>query len=93
MASQGMASAKETPSFLVECLVFNASNVRFNHSSFKPMMREVLAELFNNTLGDETCSEWGEVSELKYLFRPSQPWTRENAHAFLSDAWDYIGYI
>ncbi|MCW8128399.1 nucleotidyltransferase [Microbulbifer halophilus] len=92
MASQGIAPAKEAPSFLVECLVFNASNVRFNYSSFKPMIREVLAELFNNTLSDEACSEWGEVSELKYLFRTSQPWTRESAHAFLSDAWDYIGY-
>jgi len=56
------------------------------------MVRAVLAELFNNTLSDDKCSEWGEVSELKYLFRTSQPWTRESAHQFLSDAWNYIGY-
>ncbi|MCB2182405.1 MAG: nucleotidyltransferase [Desulfobulbaceae bacterium] len=92
MATNGVKSAKDTPSFLVECLVFNASNPNFNYSSYKPMVREVLAELFNNTLTDETCSEWGEVSELKYLFRASQPWTRQGAHQFLSDAWDYIGY-
>lgn len=92
MASNGVKSAKDAPSFLVECLVFNASNSRFNYTSFKPMVREVLAELFNNTLSAETCSEWGEVSELKYLFRGPQPWTRESAHSFLSDAWDYVGY-
>jgi hypothetical protein len=92
MANNGIKSAKEAPSFLVECLVFNASNSCFNYLSFKPMVRSVLAELFNNTLVDEKCSEWGEVSELKYLFRGSQPWTRSSAHQFLSDAWDYIGY-
>lgn len=92
MANNGVKSAKDTPSFLLECLVFNASNNCFNYSSFKPMVREVLATLFNNTLSDEKCSAWGEVSELKYLFRGSQPWTRQSAHQFLSDAWDYIGY-
>lgn len=92
MASNGVQSAKDTPSFLIECLVFNASNICFQYPSFKPMVRDVLAELFNNTLSYDKCSEWGEVSELKYLFTGSQPWTRESAHQFLSDAWDYIGY-
>jgi hypothetical protein len=92
MSSNGIISAKEAPSFLVECLVFNASNSCFNYSTYKQMVRVVLAELFNNTITDEKCSEWGEVSELKYLFRGSQPWTRKTAHQFLSDAWDYIGY-
>lgn len=92
MADNGIKSAKDAPSFLIECLVFNASTPCFNYSTFKPMVRSVLAELFNNTLNDEKCSEWGEVNELKYLFRGSQPWTRLSAHQFLSDAWDYIGY-
>ena len=92
MAGNNIKSAKDAPSFLIECLVFNASDTLFTYSKYKPMVREVLAELFNNTLSDEKCSEWGEVSELKYLFRSSQPWTRQSAHQFLSDAWDYIGY-
>ena len=92
MARNGVKSAKKSPSFLVECLVFNASSTCFEYSSYKPMVRSVLAELFNNTLNDEKCSEWGEVSELKYLFKGSQPWTRQGAHQFISDAWDYIGY-
>jgi hypothetical protein len=76
----------------IECLVFNASTSCFEYQTFKPMVRAVLEELFNNTLSDDKCSEWCEVSELKYLFRTSQPWTRESAHQFLSDAWNYIGY-
>jgi type II secretory pathway pseudopilin PulG len=70
----------------------SASDSCFNFMTFKQMVRAVLADLFNNTINDEKCSEWGEVSELKYLFRSSQPWTRQGAHRFLGDAWDYIGY-
>jgi len=92
MATNGIQSAKDAPSFLIECLVFNAPNHCFDYSSFKPMVRDVLVNLYNDTLNDEKCSEWGEVNELKYLFRSSQPWTRQSAHQFLSDAWDYIGY-
>lgn len=92
MSEKGIQSAKATPSFLTECLVFNASNIFFDQSSYKSIIRSVLAELFNNTISDDKCSEWGEVSELKYLFRGAQPWTRQGAHQFLSDAWDYIGY-
>lgn len=92
MAGNGIKSAKDSPSFLVECLVFNASHSCFEYSNYKSMVRAVLAELFNNTISDEKCSEWGEVCELKYLFKGNQPWTRQSAHKFLSDAWDYIGY-
>ncbi|WP_024610329.1 nucleotidyltransferase [Pseudoalteromonas sp. TB64] len=92
MASKEIKSAKDAPSFLIECLVFNASTSCFEYQTFIQMVRAVLAELFNNTLSDDKCSEWGEVSELKYLFRASQPWSRASAHQFLNDAWNYIGY-
>lgn len=92
MSKNGVKSAKEAPSFLIECLVFNAPNSAFNHTHYKPMVRAVLANLFNDTLDNDKCSEWGEVSELKYLFRGHQQWTRASAHQFISDAWDYIGY-
>lgn len=92
MSEKGVKSAKDAPSFLIECLVFNASNACFESSNYKSMVRAILAELFNKTIDDEKCSEWGEVSELKYLFKGSQPWTRQSANQFLSDAWGYIGY-
>lgn len=92
MAGAGIRAAHPIPSFLVECLVWNAPNSAFEYTAYKPMMRAMLAELFNATRTDSTCSEWGEVSELKYLFRSPQPWAREQAHAFLSAAWDYVGY-
>lgn len=81
-----------TPSFLVECLVFNAPDDSFGQTSITADVRHVLANTFNATLTDGECSEWEEVSGLKYLFRGSHPWTRERANAFLGAAWDQIGF-
>ena len=92
MADNGVRAADPIPSFLVECLVWNAPEYVFNCANYRTMVRTVLAELFNNTLNDHQCGEWGEVSELKYLFRSVQPWTRQQAHDFLGAAWDYVGF-
>jgi len=92
MSANGIDAAKPIPSFLIECLVWNTLNENFGYITYKQTVREVLAYLFNNTLFNEKCSEWGEVSELKYLFKGSQPWTWQQAHSFISSAWDYIGY-
>jgi len=92
MCSQGIFSGQDIPGFLIECLVWNIPDEKFNYSSYEQIVRSGLAWLFNNTLDDEQCNEWGEVSELKYLFRSSQPWTRKDAHLFISNAWDYLGY-
>ncbi len=61
--------------------------------TYADILRHVIADTWNRTRKDEDCSEWGEVNELKYLFRTSQPWTRQQANDFLQAAWDYIGYV
>lgn len=92
MCEEKIAAADPIPSFLVECLVWNAPNSTFGHETYTTDVREVLANLFNDTIKFETCSEWGEINELKYLFRTGQPWTLTQAHAFISAAWDYWGF-
>ncbi len=92
MADQNITTAKSMPGFLIECLVWNVPNDKFGHINYGTDVRECLTSLFNNTMRDDQCSEWGEVSELKYLFRLFQKWTREQAHKFISDAWDYLGF-
>ena len=92
MADKGITAAKPIPSYLIECLVWNVPNEGFGHDSYTTDVRYVLAHTFNETINDEKCSEWGEVNELKYLFRISQPWTKQQANDFLSAAWDYIGF-
>jgi len=92
MSEDDIAAAQPILGFLVECLVWNVPNDDFGHNTYLSDARACIAFLFNNTLKDDECSEWGEVSELKYLFRGSQKWTRQQAHSFLSAAWDYIGF-
>lgn len=92
MQEEKVAAANDLASYLIECLAWNVLNEGFNHDTYTADVRYVLAHTFNATQKDETCKEWGEVNELKYLFRPSQPWTREQAHSFLAAAWDYIGF-
>ncbi len=92
MDDVGIKTAKPIPGFLNECLVWNVPNDAFGNDTYMKDVRACLAFLFNNTRKDEDCSEWGEVSELKYLFRSTQKWTRQQAHDFISDAWDYIGF-
>lgn len=90
MNDEGHAVTEPIPGFLTECLTWNVPDTAFGHNSYTADVRASLAHLFNNTMSDEQCSEWGEVSELKYLFRSSQKWTRRQAHDFLDAAWDYL---
>jgi len=92
MSDKGITTARSFPGFLNECLAWNVPNDHFGHNTYRADVQDCLAFLFNNTMRDDQCSEWGEVSELKYLFRPSQKWTRQQAHDFISEAWDYIGF-
>jgi hypothetical protein len=90
MNDERYAVTEPVPGFLVECLTWNVPNGRFGHDTYTADVREALAHLFNNTMSDEKCGDWGEVSELKYLFRGGQKWTRQQAHQFLDSAWDYL---
>jgi hypothetical protein len=92
MLNDNIPSADGTSSFLMECLIWNVPDELLMQDTWVSSMRATLAHLFNNTLTYDSCSEWGEVSELKYLFRGDKGWTWESAHRFLSDCWDYVGY-
>jgi hypothetical protein len=92
MNNDEIAAAKPIASYLCECLVWNVPNEGFGHDSLSADMRWVLAHLFNNTRREEDCKEWSEVNQIKYLFHNTQPWTRDQAHSFMSAAWDYVGF-
>ena len=92
MNDNGVASATSIPGFLVECLVSNVPNGYFGYNTYSADIREVLIFLLNNTMTDENCEEWVEVSGLKWLFHSQQPWTRVQSHSFVHDAWNYVGF-
>lgn len=92
MGDNGNRAAKNIAGFLLECLGWNVPNEHLGHDGYCSDVRASLAFLFNNTMTDDKCSEWGEVSDLKYLFTGRQKWTRQQAHDFISAAWDYVGF-
>ena len=92
MQGENVSAAANISSSLIECLAWNAEVKAFSKSTYTDILRYVIADTWNRTRKDEDCSEWGEVNELKYLFRDSQPWTRQQANDFLQAVWDYIGY-
>lgn len=91
MEAEGFAAAKPIFGFLIECLVWNVPNPNFVHSTWDGDVQAALLHLWSNTKTMEQCDEWGEVSELKYLFRGSPASKREQAHVFIDAAWSYIG--
>jgi len=92
MNDEKITAATPIPSYLIECLVWNAPPEAFGHDTYTADVREILAHLFNKTIRFEDCREWGETNELIYLFWNGQDWNFNQAHAFVSAAWDYLGY-
>ena len=90
MASKGIRSG-DIPGFLNECSVYNVPGDLFGKPSYLSEVRGVLGHLYNNTKADADCSKWLEVSELKWLFEPSQKWTSQHVNAFALAAWTYDG--
>lgn len=91
----GAGLTKEVPSYLMECLVYNCPDEFFGRSTWRSVMRECLAKIFNETIGPEPSEgsdRWLEVNGGKFLFAPAQKWTRADAHAFASAAWDYMEF-
>ncbi|HDZ14689.1 hypothetical protein LCGC14_0592530 [marine sediment metagenome] len=91
MEDHGIAAANPISGFLVECLVWNTPNQCFSGISWEQDVRSCITHLWSNTKSIEECNEWGEVSELKYLFRGSPDSKRQQAYSFIAAAWDYIG--
>jgi len=92
MANNGVSSATNFPSFLIECLCGNVPNSKYSSTQYSDIVKSAMVVVHENTTGYEKCKEWGEVSELKYLFRDSQPWTYQQANSFINDAWKFVKF-
>lgn len=92
MADNGHEVAEPIPSYLIECLAWNVPKEAFGHDGYSADVRYAIAHLWNETRSDDTCKEWGEINELKYLFSQGQTWRRDQVNRFLDTAWNYIGF-
>lgn len=85
---------REVPSFFVECLVYNCPDVLFTSRTWTEIVQNVLGHIHDSLQGLESSVDgdrWLEVNETKFLFHPSQKWSREDATAFAQAGWDYLG--
>ncbi|MBL7252167.1 nucleotidyltransferase [Alloalcanivorax sp. C16-2] len=87
----GHQIATSTPGYLLECLAWNSPDWCFAHELWVDRVQSVLGFLWQQTRSKELSDHWCEVDGIKYLFHPSQPWTREQAHQLINDIWDYVG--
>lgn len=90
MDEEGIAEAKPLKGFNVECLVWNAPNSCFRHATWHEDVSAVLNHLSAHLSSMSLCSEWGEVSELKYLLKGNEA-RRAAFKAFVDRAREYIG--
>lgn len=90
MENDGVQGLQNISSFLVECLVSNVPNENFNNSSYSQDVKNVLVWLYNNTIQDSTCKEWGEVSDLLYLFHSGRKYTRTDINNFIVKAYNHV---
>lgn len=87
----GNAAAAAVPGYLVECLVWNCPDWCFGYDTWEARVQSVLRFLWQNTWDNSLCAEWCEVDAIKFLFHASQPWTRDQAQAFINAACDCVG--
>jgi hypothetical protein len=92
MDDQNKPAAADSPSFLIECLVWNVPDLKFNHPTYYDDMKEVLRFLYHNTKDETTSLDWREESSLKWLFKGDKGWTRAQVNAFILAAWTHMGF-
>lgn len=90
MEESGVTSAKGIASFLIACLVWNVPDEYFEGEDYFTILDNILTHLISMTSDFTKVKEWGEVNELKYLFRESQAWRLASTHAFLVGAQAFL---
>jgi hypothetical protein len=93
MLDDGVYVSDNITSFLLECLVWNVPNNILNQTyTWTDRLKGSITHLYERTREIEKCKEWGEVSELLYLFHSGRKWTNRDVNNYLAQMWDYLEY-
>jgi hypothetical protein len=93
LIDSGAIAKKLVPSYAVECCVFNLSDASLAVPADRyTQVRSSIINIYAATKDDISCKDWVEVNHLKWLFRPSQPWTREQVRDLALAAWRHVGF-
>ena len=92
MIDDGVPINNNITSFLLECLVWNVPNYIFNDwNTWTERLQESMKHLYNE-IKNNRCKDWGEVSELLYLFHSSRKWSKKDVLDYLEQMWGYLEY-
>lgn len=79
-------------SFLVECLVWNVPNsIICGYSTWTDTLKAAILFLWD-AIDKNEHKEWGEVSEILYLFHSGRKWTDSLTKEFLDIMYDYLEF-
>jgi hypothetical protein len=91
MIDDGEPVNKGINSFLIECLLWNTPNSIFNnYDTWTERIKQIIIYLYNKTKDEKECKEWGEVSEILYLFHSGRKWNVKMTNDFLIQMWNYL---
>lgn len=93
MIDDGEKVSDNITSFLLECLVWNVpDHIMNNNNSWTDRFKESIVFIYNNTKEESTCKEWGEVSELFYLFHSGRKWTYNDVNTYMQQLWNHLEF-
>lgn len=93
MVEDGSFTNDHITSFLIESLIWNIPVTIFNdNDSWTERVKSSLVYLYGSTKEKDKCKEWGEVSELLYLFHSGRKWTIEDVNNFVIRAYNYLEF-
>lgn len=93
MKDDGVTFNGNITSFLLECLVWNVPNRIMNdYDTWTERLKQSIIYIYEQTKEDSTCKEWGEVSELLYLFHSGRKWSRADVNEYMVQLWNYLEF-
>lgn len=93
MIDDGIQVSSHITSFLLECLIWNVPNYVFNNNdNWTKRVKDAIIYIYGQTKNEKKCKEWGEVSELLYLFRGNRKWTVNDVNYYMIQMWNYMGF-
>ena len=93
MIDDGITVNKNITSFLLECLVWNVpNNIMNDYTTWTDRLKHSIIHIYQQTKEDDTCKEWGEVSELIYLFYNGRKWSIADVNQYMIQLWSYLEF-
>jgi hypothetical protein len=93
MKDDGATINGNITSFLLEGLVWNVPNRIMNdYDTWTERLKQSIIYIHQQTKEENTCKEWGEVSELLYLFHSGRKWSRADVNEYMVQLWKYLEF-